>query len=158
MDRLASAIRGRMDDLMAIAKARIVSGDMADDIQFRVRELQWVLDQITGYEGLATTTSDDDPLTPYKVWEWWNGKVGMVPGRMPGKAAKSAKLLLDRGATVDDLDALWGWLKADPWWSKHGIDLGMMVAAYDKWLAAKAVGPVEDAPSVRRWKASDGRL
>lgn len=116
-----------------------------------IEELRMVL-------GVLNTTDRDGDLTPYKIWEWWNGKVGMTPGRMPGKAAGSAKLLLDRGVTVDDLDALWDWLKADPWWSKHGIDLGMMVAAYDKWLAAKAVGSVEDTPSVRRWKASDGRL
>lgn len=142
MDWLLELIDSRIDFLSRIESPHATAC---------IEELRMIRDAIH-------TTSSDGDLTPYKVWEWWNGKVGMVPGRMPGKAARSAKLLLDRGATFDDLDALWDWLKADPWWSKHGIDLGMMVAAYDKWLAAKAVGSVEDTPATRRWRESDGRL
>jgi hypothetical protein len=92
---------------------------------------------ITAYE--SYDAMKDPTVVPWDVWEWWNKKVGMRPGRIPGKEAAAAKRLVDMGITIGDLDRLWDWMKQDPWYAEKGIDLPLMAAAVLKWRAADAV-------------------
>jgi hypothetical protein len=95
---------------------------------------------IAAYESWTEPTIDagDDPA-PWDVWVWWNEKVGMKAGKLPGKEAAAAKRLVDMGITIGDLDRLWDWMKQDPWYAEKGIDLPLMAAAVLKWRAADAV-------------------
>lgn len=143
LDDLATMIRNRMDDLSVLATERIAFGEGESDLAVRVRELQWVLDQITSYEGLSTDPLDQPIITnptPYNIWVWWSNKVGVLPaGKLPGKEAAAAKRLTDMGLTLGDLDIMWDWMKTDPWYAAKGIDLPLMASAVLKWRAVEAV-------------------
>jgi hypothetical protein len=116
-----------------------------------------------------------DDTRPWDVWVWWNEKVGVQPGRLPGKDAAAAARILDAGLTLGDLDQMWAWMKTDRWYTDHGIDLPLMSSAVHKFLSAKAmrtsdVRPQETPyheltreekealPPGERWRRSGGSI
>lgn len=89
---------------------------------------------------------DDHVVKPWSIWSWYSERVGLKT-RPGGRAMSAAKRLVAYGVTTDDdLNALYDWLKADPFWASKGIDLSIMASQYEKFKSVQSPELKRHAP------------